>query len=74
MALLVPSKPQTTDLEMIVRVLPNDLMRIHIAEKDPLNGRARYEATEVLMPGTCFVVVIPSRHDQGAEDGGGVAG
>lgn len=25
MALLVPSKPQTTDLEMIVRVLPNDL-------------------------------------------------
>ena len=74
MALLVPSKHQTTDLEMIVRVLPNDLMRVHIAEKNPLNGRTRYEATDVLMPGLCFVSSIPRRLDRGTEVGCGVAG
>ena len=74
MALLVPSKQQTTDLEMIVRVLPNDLMRVHVAEKNPLNGRTRYEATDVLMPGVFFASSITRRLDQGAEVGGGVAG
>lgn len=50
-AMLNPSKPQTTGLEMTVTVLPNDLFRIHIAEEKPLNGKKRFEADEVLMPG-----------------------
>lgn len=49
--MLNPSKPQTTGLEMTVTVLPNDLFRIHIAEEKPLNGKKRFEADEVLMPG-----------------------
>ena len=50
-AMLNPSKPQRTGLEMTVTVLPNDLFRIHIAEEKPLNGKKRFEADEVLMPG-----------------------
>ena len=49
--MLNPSKPQKTGLEMTVTVLPNDLFRIHIAEEKPLNGKKRFEADEVLMPG-----------------------
>ena len=49
-ALLLPSVHQTTDLEMIIRILPNDLIRVHIAEVNPLNGRQRFEATDVLIP------------------------
>ena len=36
---------------MIIRILPNDLIRVHIAEVNPLNGRQRFEATDVLIPG-----------------------
>lgn len=53
-ALLIPSVSQTTDLEMIIRFLPNDLIRVHIAEVSPLNGRQRFEATDVLVPGQCI--------------------
>ena len=51
LATLVPSKEQTTDLELVATILPNDLIRIHISEQNPLNGRRRFEATDVLIPG-----------------------
>ena len=45
---------------MIIRILPNDLIRVHIAEVNPLNGRQRFEATDVLIPGwyICCLWVI----------------
>ena len=51
MATLVPSREQTTDLELVATILPNDIIRIHIVEKTPLNGHERFEATDVLIPG-----------------------
>ena len=49
LATLVPSREQTTDLDLVATILPNDLIRIHISEQNPLNGRRRFEATDVLM-------------------------
>ena len=50
-ATLIPSREKTTDLELVATILPNDIIRIHIVEKTPLNGRERFEATDVLIPG-----------------------
>ena len=58
---LIPSKAQPSSLELVATVLPNDLMRIHIAEKTPFENRIRYEATDVLMPGTMYCVFVIGR-------------
>lgn len=73
-AILLPSKQQTTDLVMTVRILPNDLMRLHVAEKDPLDGRVRYEATEVLMPGRSYKTYLTSRTHQRTDSFGCCSG
>ncbi len=57
-AVLVPSRPQTTGLELVTTVLPNDLFRVHVAEVSPLNGKKRFEADDVLMPGVLQPVVL----------------
>ena len=57
-AVLVPSRPQTTGLELVATVLPNDLFRVHVAEVSPLNGKKRFEAYDVLMPGVLQPVVL----------------
>ena len=56
---LIPSKVQPSNLELVATVLPNDLIRVKIVEKTPYEGRVRFEATDVLMPGMvilCFLI------------------
>lgn len=48
---LIPSRVQPSDLELVATILPNDLIRVHIVEKTPLEGRVRFEADEVLISG-----------------------
>ena len=57
LATLVPSKEQTTDLELVATILPNDLIRLHVSEQNPLNGRHRFEATDVLIPGMLLFLI-----------------
>ena len=60
-AVLVPSKPQTTGLELVAAVLPNDLFRLHVAEVSPLEGKKRFEADDVLMPGWPYPFLLTYR-------------
>lgn len=48
---LTSTKHMTTELEMTVQILPNDLIRVRMLEQHPYKDRHRFEATDVLIPG-----------------------
>lgn len=58
---LIPSRVQPSNLELVATILPNDLIRVHIVEKTPFEGRVRFEANEVLMPGLVCIFLFHYR-------------
>lgn len=51
---------------MIIRILPNDLIRVHIAEVNPLNGRQRFEATDGFDSRLVYLLFVSYRVHQRA--------